>query len=119
MVRDGAHAAHRGIYATHGMAVHEIKGLIKLAQVEMASRTDTDIEMDKAALTLRLEDLAHRARMACDSRIEVAAIKQLSIVRGVTRAEPEDAATEFVRTVRRVANESPSVSPPMLDADAG
>ncbi len=116
LIRDGAHHVHKGLYATHGFALHEARGLVKLAQLEMAARTDTDIEMDKAQLTIRLEDLVLRAREACDQRVELGAIKQLSIIRGVTRAEPEDVASEFARVVKRVSN---AAAPQLENGHAG
>jgi hypothetical protein len=116
LINNGSHFVHKSLYAVHGFAMHEAKGLIKLAQAECLARCDTDVETDKAMVTYRLEDLANRAKLACDQRVELGVLKQLSIVRGVTRTEPDDAAKDFVTTVRKVANSAkPPLDPPVLD----
>jgi hypothetical protein len=68
---------------------------------------EAEIEEDRAILSMRLEDLIQRSRDALDMRVELGAIKQLAIVQGVTRAEPEDAMSEFARVVRKVTDQSP------------
>lgn len=93
----------------HGMMPHEARGLVKLAKFEARSRMEAEIEEDRAIMAMRLENLVERARETFDTRVELGALKQLSIVQGVTRAEPEDAMSEFANVVRRVANEARQV----------
>lgn len=105
LIKEGSRHTHKSLYSVHGFTPHETRGLIRLGLLEMQAHADTDIEMDKAQLSLRLDDLISRARLACDQRVELGALKQLSIIRGVTRTEPEDQSVEFARVVKRVANE--------------
>lgn len=108
LIKEGSRKTHQALYAVHGLSPHESRGLIRLGLLEMQAHADTDIEMDKAQLSLRLDDLISRARVACDQRVELGALKQLSIIRGVTRSEPEDQASEFARVVRKVSKELPA-----------
>ncbi len=115
----GVRGATSELLRTQGITEHECRGLIKLAKFESRTRMDSEVEDDRAIISMRLEDLIARARQGLDMRVEIAAIKQLSIVQGVTRAEPEDALTEFARVVKKVANEvsdRPQL-PPMVDAE--
>jgi len=97
---------------------HEINNVIRLAKIESRRRMEHDIEEERAILSMRLEDLIHRAREALDMRVELGAIKQLAIVQGVTRAEPDDAMSEFANVIRKVANSAaPALPPAPADAD--
>lgn len=104
----GVRKATSELLRTQGINDHETRGLIRLAKYESRVRMESELEDDRAIISMRLEDLIHRARQSLDMRVEIAAIKQLSIVQGVTRAEPEDALTEFARVVKKVANEAPT-----------
>lgn len=95
----------------HCFRDHEINALIRLAKIESRRRMDADIEEERAVLSMRLEDLIARSREALDMRVELGAIKQLAIVQGVTRAEPEDAMTEFANVIRKVTNEAAPALP--------
>jgi hypothetical protein len=90
-----------------GYLPHEARGFVRLAKFECRNRMEAEIEEDRAILSMRLEDLIQRSRDALDMRVELGAIKQLAIVQGVTRAEPEDAMSEFARVVRKVTDQSP------------
>ena len=106
MIQNGQHRARRLLVEQHGFKPHEIAGLLKLAKLEARDRMEADIEEDRAILTIRLEELIERAKESLDLRVELGALKQLAIVQGVTRAEPEDPASAFVKVIKKVANEA-------------
>lgn len=112
----GSHGAEKYLCSpAHGMMPHEARGLVRLAKFEARSRMEAEIEEDRAIMAMRLESLIALARAEMDRRVELGALKQLAIVQGVTRAEPEDSMAEFANVVRRVANEPRTIptAPPV------
>lgn len=103
LVLRGVNDARRQLLETYSLEAHEVLGLIKMANQEATRRTEASLEENKAIMVLRLEEII---RQSFDPRAKMAALKQLAIVHGFGRMEPEDAAHEFAAVVRRVTAES-------------
>ena len=86
---------------THGLMSNETGSLIRLAHHSAREQTQMDIEDQRGIMVLRLEGAAGRARESLDIRAELAALKTLGIVQGLSRQDPEDAMTEFVKISRK------------------
>ena len=86
----------------HGLTGREANTILKLAYRLARQQTDMDSEDVRAVAVLRLEGTLDRARTALDLRSEIQTLKQLAIVQGINRTEPQDMEGEFVEIVRRL-----------------
>lgn len=102
VVSFGVSGALRWLQKTHGLDHVESSDLVRQAKAHAKRTLSSDTEEERAIMILRLEDFAKRARKGLSLAGELGALKQLSIVQGFGRIEPEDAVSEFVATVRRV-----------------
>ena len=116
IIQHGQTIARKLMIERHGFRPHEIRGLMRLAKLEARDRMEADIEEDRAVLSMRLESLIERARQSLDLRVELGALKQLAIVQGVTRSEPEDVTSAFVNVIKKVSNESDNHPRQLIDA---
>lgn len=102
--RVGVTKALREVYGFHDV---EINRIISLARAYGQVVQATDLEADRALICARLEDLAIRCRMGVpDVRAELAALKQLAVVKGMTRSEADDFAKEVTDIVGRIGQET-------------
>lgn len=99
MVRVGRLGAERQLLERHGLADDEVMLLFNLASERATGVARSDVAQDKALMVLRLESLLERAREMHSFKAELAALKVLSIVQGLSRVEPEDINTEFQAVV--------------------
>ena len=86
----------------HGLTVRETNTIMKLAYRLARLHADMDTEDVRAVSVLRLEATLDRARTALDLRSEISTLKQLAIVQGINRTEPQDEVGEFVDIVRKL-----------------
>lgn len=63
----------------------------------------TNTEQDRALVLARLEALYERAKEALDLRAEIAALKLIAMVQGLTSKDPEQLETEFMKVVGAVS----------------
>lgn len=106
IVHAGPLYAKDELFKLHGLQVHEIQSLLKIARIASKTYTEGDIEEHRSIMVLRLESLLERAKEALDTRSEMHAIKQLSIILGLSKADPEDAVEDFIATAKKVTNEA-------------
>lgn len=106
IVVNGQRKAATHLRERHGYRDSDIRGLLKIAKAVIRDSAVSDVEEERALMALKLEHLQQRAKVALDLRTELGVLKQASIVLGITRAEPESDMDAFVRTVKRVSNES-------------
>lgn len=107
ITKRGQVEAIRVLRKRHGYRDTDIRGLIKAAKGVLRDQTIGDIESERALMVRKLEDFTRRARKSLDLRAELGSLKQVGIILGISRAEPEDDKTEFTKMVKRVANEAP------------
>jgi hypothetical protein len=85
----------------------EAMQLIRLARARAHEEFSGSVEEDRALLTAYWKDYIERARKEpVGLTHEARGLKELAKVQGVTRTEPEDKLTEFVATVKAVANQA-------------
>lgn len=92
--------ARRIMKERHGLTPWELAPLTKQAITAIRRDAELDVEERRALMTARLEAYCARARSALDLRAELAAIKQLSIIHGLGKTEPEDAISAFAGIVK-------------------
>ncbi|MFG0317742.1 MAG: hypothetical protein ACF8XB_10750 [Planctomycetota bacterium JB042] len=115
----GVQAARRKLRDKYWLVDREVSGLVALARSAAAGRVQADLEELRALMVLRLEDLAERARDSLDTRVELNALKQLAIVQGLSKTEPEDAVRDFVDVVAKVSRaDKRAVSAPPIDVSS-
>lgn len=117
MIEHGVPQVRRILSETHGFVASEQTTLIKLALQLAREQTEADVEDLRAIMVLRLESYAKRSADALDLRAELAGLKQLSIVQGLSKTDPEDALSAFAQIVRKF-DSKPSSPPAMIDAQA-
>lgn len=102
-------------FEKHGMLDHESAAMCKLALSLAREQTVGSVEDARAIMVLRLEDYTHRAREGLDLRNELAAMKQLSLVQGLTAEREDDTFRSMLEVVREVGKERRLAQTPALD----
>lgn len=100
----GTTEVSRQVRLSLGLTRHETKSVLSLARRAAVTANSYDTEEARAMMVLRLEDLASRAREALDVRGELAVLKQLSTVQGLSAVESSDVESDFIHAVKHVAN---------------
>lgn len=92
----------------HGLTRREALTMVKLATRLASQQAGADLEDLRSVMVLRLEDFIHRSKNALDLTQEIKGLKQLAMVQGLTRTDPEDAISAFAGIVKRLdAKEGP------------
>lgn len=86
-----------------GFTRKECLAIVRLAKSTALEHSSASIEEKRAFAEMRLESIIARAKEDMDKTTEMAGIKELAKIQGLTRTEPENQAMEFVSVVRRVA----------------
>ena len=115
IVRDGMPKANRLLQDRYGYQSIEAQQFLKMAKAKAAYLASGDSEEDRGVMILRLEDAARRARESLDIRAELAALKNLAIVQGLSRVDPQDAMSDFVSIVKNMSGR-PSEMPRLPEA---
>lgn len=90
---------------SHGYLKHEIAHVTKAAKVMITRRNEFDPEEERALMALRVEDYIRRARSALDLKAEAFGLKQLSLINGLGKTDPEDANNDmFFQVAKRVTS---------------
>lgn len=85
----------------HGFTSYEAMSVIKMAFELGRERTEMDVEEQRAIMVLRLEGYLERARSNMDLRAELAGFKQMAIIQGLSKADPEDTLAIFNSLVKQ------------------
>lgn len=88
----------------------EIQGLLDMAKVQAMQDTDLSKEEARALMVLRLEQYASRAREDCNLREELAALKQLSIIQGLSDRQDGDEDGDFIKIIEMASNKRKQVT---------
>jgi hypothetical protein len=101
LVSQGAPHARKWLRDQHGMTRDESTSLIRMALALAKEQTEADIEELRSVMVLRLETFIQRSQAALEPRNELVALKQLGLIQGLTKTEPEDAMAAFGQLVKR------------------
>ncbi|MCP4897902.1 MAG: hypothetical protein GY906_13095 [bacterium] len=104
MTEVGQSGAEEFLQDTYGLRPFEVNSIIKLAKSRARSKLENDLEEDRAVMVFRLEELARRAKDGLDLRVELGALKQMALVMGLGRTDPEDSLRDFIDVVARVSD---------------
>lgn len=120
MIQHGQNQAARWLRDEHGFFPFERAGWLRIAKNQAREITEGDIEDDRAFMVMRLEDYMHRCREAFDRVGELRGLKILSLILGLSKVEPEDAATEFSKIVNKLDAVRPArpQEPPQITTTA-
>lgn len=99
------------LYHKHGFTAGEARVIVRLAKSRARVVLETDLEDERAMMQLRLQDIARRAQQGLDLRAELAALKQLSIVQGLSKNDNNDIMAEFSDVVRAVSSRQQKALP--------
>lgn len=106
---EGVVVARRKLCTKHGLRTHEAEFLIRLGKLEAKKRASAEPEEERALMILRLEAYIQTARDRMIPREELAGLKQLAIVQGLAKIEPEDAASSFYGIARQITRSDPQL----------
>lgn len=100
----------------YGFVSNEIQVLVRLANQLAVRLTEGDIENARGLMVLRLEEYMRRAKDGLDLRAEMSALKQLTIVQGLSAEQPDDFLAKMIDSVRAIGQErrqGPKILPPL------
>jgi len=103
IIKVGERPAVEQFRQRYGFTRAEALGLMRLARAEALRMDGSTVEENRAIMSSMLKDFVSRAKQAINQRDELAALKELGRVQGLTRTEPEDDAKTFFETIARVA----------------
>lgn len=86
----------------HGLTRREANTVLKLAYRMARDQVAYDLEDVRAVSILRLEDTLTRARDAGNFRAEIQVQKQLAIIQGLNRTDPQDEMSVFSSLVKKL-----------------
>jgi hypothetical protein len=86
----------------HGFTRNEAVGLMRLARAEALRMGGSSVDENRAIMVSQLKDFVTRAKGAMSLGEELRALKELAKVQGLTQAEPEDVARDFLNVISRV-----------------
>lgn len=86
-----------------GFSHKEATALVRVVKTQALERSAASIEEKRALMEMRLENYLARCKETMDMDGELKASKQLAMIQGLTRTEPENMAAEFWQVVKRVA----------------
>jgi hypothetical protein len=98
--------AMRSLQTRFGLLPHERKSVIEMARATLLDLTVYDVEEARALMIVRLENFVDRSAKAFDLRAELAGMKQLALVQGLSRTEAGDLVSDFTEVVRSVSASS-------------
>lgn len=101
-------AARRRLKDMHGFTNKEATAVLAMANGTASEWGEMNVEDAKAMHTLRLESYIRRSKEAMDLNSEIKGLKQLSLVQGINRAEPEDMNTSFTEVAKKIQFEEES-----------
>ena len=86
------------LYDTYGLINTEAVSMVRLAS-RYALTKRRDIEEERALMVLRYEEFARRSREALNLPAELKAYKEMALVSGLTKVEPENENDELLKLV--------------------
>lgn len=104
IIRVGERPAVEQFRKRYGFSRSEALALMRLARAEALRMDGSSVEENRAIMVSQLKDFTSRAKQSLNQRDELAALKELGRVQGLTRTEPEDDAKTFFDTIARVAH---------------
>jgi len=82
---------------TYHMGEKEAKHIIQLARIKATEMTSEDMEEAKAIAILQFDELAGDAKRAMDPRAKIAALKNKSLIQGLTADTGDNTMKEFLK----------------------
>lgn len=107
----------RELKGDYNLTNPECNDLIRMAKAAAVAATEGDIEEDRSIMIMRLEEFVRRAQESIDLRAELAGLKQLALIMGLSRSDLDNPMQDIIdiisqgsenRKKRRVENESRS-----------
>lgn len=90
------------LHEHHGLTSDEARGIQMLARKVLKARMlSGDVEEDRAIMLARLDDYVRRAKANMNMRAEINGYKLQTIILGLSKAEPDDVATQFTNIVKK------------------
>lgn len=100
LTEEGTPKTRKRLREKHGLVRHEVQAMIRMALVRIRELAEGDLEDQRSLMVMRLENYIQRSREAMDLRNELAGIKQMALVLGLTKTDPEDALSAFGNLVK-------------------
>lgn len=105
LVNRSARGLQKELNQKYGLARYEIEQLTRMARGVARSSIEGDIEEDRALMALRLDDFVNRAKQSMDLRAELAGLKTLAVILGLSRVEPHDTMKDIIGIIAEGAEQ--------------
>ena len=107
LVKHGTTKARKQLELRYGMVPREAKSALQMAMTESRERLSASgTDEERSLMVLRLEAYIDKCGAKSDLRSELGALKQLTVLLGLNKADPDDIMKEFVDIVASVASKS-------------
>lgn len=100
MTNKGVAHAHKWLQHKYGFNHIEVNGVLRMAKRFARDLVNAERAEDRAIMLLRCEEMMKRARGALDLKAEHNAMKQMSMILGLTRTEEDETLSDFVAVVK-------------------
>lgn len=106
LLDEGIRATRRSLKDVYALRSHEVETVMRLVMRQTQKRiSEGNADQERALMTMRLETLAQSAKSKGEQRIELGALKQLAIVLGINKMDPEDIVQEFIQMAQKRTSE--------------
>lgn len=105
LTKSGSVHAYKYLVHHYGFTQHEVTGLIYMARRFARDLIAAERAEDRAIMVLRCEEMMMRCRLGLDFKAEQNAMKQMSMILGLTRTEEDETLSDFVSVVKKATNE--------------
>lgn len=100
LVKHGGRITYNYLIEHYGFNHSEVNGVLRMTKKFAKELVNADRAEDRALMLLRCEDLMRRARNSMDHKAEQNAMKQMSMILGLTRTEEDETLSDFVQIVK-------------------
>jgi hypothetical protein len=105
LVEYGAIDVHKWLHAAFGLQAREQRSVVKMARARAALMSYGDPEEARAVMVMRLEKMLATARDCLDLDAQIKIQKQLQLVLGLGKVEPETRETTMAKIIGRISGE--------------
>ncbi len=105
LISTGAQPTYNYLISQYGFNHSEVNGVLRMTKRFAKELVNADRAEDRALMLLRCENMMTRARHALDLKAEQNAMKQMSMILGLTRTEEDETLSDFVQIVKDTTNQ--------------
>lgn len=105
LVEESLAQTMRELKQDYNFSTVECNELIKLARACALEVSEGDIDEDRSLMVMRLESFVKRARDSIDLRAELAGLKQLALIQGLSRSDLDNPMKDIIEIITEGSRE--------------